>query len=187
MRTMLVMMLVGAMACGGEPKGDSGAADTSDTLGYTTPTTAAPVSLTEVAPGDTATILRVMRGTMTDVDALLPELERRDTMLEPVGTQEPRRLTVWVQNGSPRKLTVTEPDDAGAMTGLSHFWLVGNELRVVQQPFAAYVFYGDRILVWTDSALEPVPDIPDDDRMAREIALVQEARGYLEVFGLRLP
>lgn len=187
MRTILMVVMVATIACGAEPKDEPGMADGSDTLGYATPTTAAPVSLTEVAPGDTATILRVMRGTMSDIDALLPELERRDTMLEPVGTQEPRRLTVWVQNGTPRKLTVTEPNDAGAMTGLSHFWLVGNELRVVQQPFAAYVFYGDRILVWTDSALEPVPDIPDDDRMAREIELVNEARGYLGVFGLRLP
>ncbi len=186
MRATITLLLCAMTACSAKPD-DGGVELVDDTTGYATPTSNAPVSLTEVAPGDTATILRVMRGTMSDIDALLGELERRDTMLEPVGTQEARRLTVWVQNGQVRKLTVSEPNDAGAMTGSSHFWLVGNELRVVQQPFAAYVLYGDRILVWTDSALEPIPDIPDDDRMAREIALVQQAREYLAVFGLKLP
>ena len=128
-----------------------------------------------------------MRGTMGEIDGMLGQLERRDTTLAPVGTEEARRLSVWVRDGVPRKLTVSEPNDAGAMTAESQYWLVGGELRVVQQPFAAYVLYGDRILVWTDGALEPVPDIPDDDRMARELELVNQARQWLAVFGLKLP
>ena len=186
MRFQTVAMLLAVTACGTKPD----AAVPGDSLANAdsvTPPVNEPVSLAEVPPGDTAAILRVMRGTMSDIDAMLGQLERRDTTLEPVGTEEARRLSVWVRDGVARKLTVSEPNDAGAMTGESHYWLAGGELRVVQQPFAGYVLYGDRILVWTDGALDPVPDIPDSDRMAREIDLVNEARKWLDVFGLKLP
>ncbi len=186
MRILTTVLLASLAACGPKPDaavpGDSSAVTDSAVLPGNEP-----VSLAEVPPGDTAAILRVMRGTMSDIDGMLGQLERRDTTLPPVDPEEARRLSVWVRDGVPRKLTVTEPNDAGAMTGESHYWLVGGELRVVQQPFAGYVLYGDRILVWTDGALDPVPDIPDSDRMAREVDLVNEARKWLEVFGLKLP
>ena len=180
--TMIIAIAVAVAGCGSKPDGDI----PPDTSGAVAAPVPEPVSLTEVAPGDTATILRVMRGTMADIDGMLARLERRDTVLAAEGTQEPRRLSVWVQNNSPRKLVVSEPNDAGAMTGESHWWFVGGELRVVQQPFAGYVMYGDRILVWTDGALEPVPDIPDTDRMAREVELVGAATKWLGVFGLKM-
>ena len=186
MRAMIAILVLYVGGCDRAPGTNEAAGGGPDTTFVPSPASD-PVSLTEVAPGDTATILRVMRGTMADIDALLSQLERRDTTLPPVGQEAARHVTVWVQSGVPRKLTVSEPNDAGAMTAESQYWLVGGELRVVQQPFAGYVFYGDRILVWTDGSLEPVPDIPDDDRMARELELLAEARARLAVFGLKLP
>lgn len=180
-RLLLVACLLSG-ACGNDAK--PGVA--TDSLGATD-IVAQPVSLSEIAPGDTASILLVMRQTMQEIDGMLRSLERRDTTLAAVDDQEARRLSVWLQDGVARKLTVTEPNDAGGMTGESAFWLVGGELRVVQQPFAAYTLYGDRILVWTDSSLDPIPDIPSDNRMEREVVLVAQARQWLEVFGLRLP
>jgi len=174
--------LLAVGGCGRKDVSDE-AASAPDSM-LSSPAANEPASLTEIAPGDTAAILSVMRRTMQEIDDLVGELERRDTTLEPVGTEEPRRLSVWIQNGVPRKLLISEPNNVGAMKAESQFWLVGGELRVVQQPFAAYVMYGDRILVWTDGALDPVPDIPDADRMAREVELVAAARRWLDVFGL---
>jgi hypothetical protein len=139
-----------------------------------------------IAEGDTAAVLDLLRLTMTDIDAALETMERRDTVLAPEPDQEPRRVSVWLRDGVPRKLLVSEPNESGQMTAESAYWFVNGELRAVLQPFAGYFLEGDRILLWTDESLEPITDVIPQDRMDRELALVAEVELRLAHFGLRL-
>lgn len=146
----------------------------------------APSSLAEIAPGDTGAILGLMRRVMTEGDAILEQAARRDTVLGAEPNREPRRLTYYTVAGEPLKLTATEPDDAGRMTGETAAWFVTGEVRVVQEPFAAFFLDGDRLVLWTDAALDPVA-VPDADRMARGQAVIDTIRARLAVFGVRYP
>jgi len=141
----------------------------------------------ELAPGDTASVLLIMRRTMEEIEAALPGLTRRDTTLAPEPNQEPRRLSIWLEDGVPRKLVVSEPNDAGQMMEESVFWFVQGDVRVVQQPSAAYAFDADRILVWTDESLVPLTDITADARMIRERDVIEQARKWLTLLGAPLP
>jgi len=67
------------------------------------------------------------------------------------------------------------------------FWFVQGEVRVVQQPSAAYAFDADRILVWTDESLVPLTDITADARMIRERDVIEQARKWLTLLGAPLP
>ena len=124
---------------------------------------------------------------MEEIEATLPDLTRRDTTLAPEPNQEPRRLSIWLEDGVPRKLIVSEPNDAGQMLDESVFWFVQGELRVVQQPTDAYAFDADRILVWTDESLIPRTDVSVDARMVREREVVEQARKWLALLGQTLP
>ncbi len=139
-----------------------------------------------IAEGDTASVLELMKVTMTEIDGALEQMERRDTLLAPEGNAEPRRLTVWLRDGVPRKLVVTEPNESGAMTQESSFWFVAEELRAVLRPTDGFFLEGDRILLWTDGALTPVPEMDSRTRMDQEQQLLDEVEGWLSVFGLAL-
>lgn len=149
-------------------------------------TTAAPATFAELAPGDTGSVVAIMRRTMTDIDGALNAYEKRDTVLDAEPGAEPRRVTLWLEGTVPKKLQVTEPDEAGRMRRESMFWFVQGEVRVVQQPTDAYAFDADRILVWTDESLIPLPDVPTDLRMAREHDVIEQAKRWLGVFGVQL-
>jgi hypothetical protein len=138
-----------------------------------------------IAEGDTATVLALLRLTMTEIDGLLEGMERRDTVLAAEPGQEARRVSVWLRDGAPRKLLVSEPNEAGLMNDESAYWFVDGELRAAQQPFATFFLEGDRILLWTDEALEPRTDVPTQERMDRELALVAEVELRLAHFGLK--
>jgi hypothetical protein len=131
-------------------------------------------------------VLVIMRRTMQDIDDALAGFTRHDTTLTAEPNQDPRRLSIWLEGGVPRKLVVSEPNDAGQMLDESVFWFVQGELRVVQQPADAYAFEADRILIWTDGSLQPVTDISTEERMQRERAVVDSARRWLQLFGLTL-
>ncbi len=148
---------------------------------------ATPTTFSELAPGDTAAVLRIMRHTMQDIDGALGGLARRDTVLVAEAGQEPRRLSLWLEDGVPRKLTVSEPNEMGRMLGESAFWFVQGEVRVAQQPHDAYAFDADRMLIWTDQSLVPLSDVAGEERMARERDVVGQAHTWLAVFGVRLP
>jgi hypothetical protein len=150
------------------------------------PSAATPTSFSELAPGDTASVILVMRRTMQDIDGALAGFTRRDTTLDAEPGQEPRKLSVWLEDDVPRKLTVTEPNEAGRMLNESSFWFVQGEVRVVLQPLAAYAFDADRILVWTDETLVPITDVTTEERMRREREVVDQAHRWLEVFGIKL-
>lgn len=143
-------------------------------------------SFSQVAPGDTAAVIKLMKITMTEIDSALVDFERRDTILVTAPDSEPRRLSLWLQHGSPRKITVTEPDDAGHMTGESSYWFIAGDLAVVQGMTSAYALDGDRIVLWTDQTLVPTSDVTTEERMARELRLVGEARRYLAAFGMEM-
>ena len=146
----------------------------------------APVSSAMMAEGDTAMVLAMLRLTMTEIDAALETMERRDTILGAEPDQEPRRVSVWLRDGVPRKLLVSEPNESGQMTVESAYWFVNGELRAVMQPFAGFFLEADRILLWTDEALEPMTDVLPQARMDRELALVAEVERRLASFGLTL-
>lgn len=141
-------------------------------------------TLAEIAPGDTGAILGLMRRVMSEGDAILETAERRDTVVAAEPNREPRRLTLYTVQGRLLKLVATESDDAGRMTGETAAWFVSGEVRVIQEPFAAYFLDGDRLVLWTDAALDPVA-VPEGDRMDRERVVVDTLRSRLAWFGLR--
>ena len=146
-----------------------------------------PTTLSELAPGDTASVIVIMRRTMQDIEGAIPAFTRRDTTLAAGTNREPRRLSLWLEDGVPRKLTVSAPTDASSMLGESVFWFVQGEVRVVQQPNDAYAFAADRMLVWTDESLTPVTDVTPEARMIREHEVIEQARQWLALFGVALP
>ena len=54
-------------------------------------------------------------------------------------------------------------------------------------PLATFFLEADRILLWTDEALEPRADVASQERMDQEVALVAEVEQRLGLFGLKLP
>jgi hypothetical protein len=143
-------------------------------------------SFAQVAPGDTAAVIKLMRVTMSEIDSALVGFDRRDTVLATSPDSEPRRLSVWLQHGSPRKLTVSEPDDAGHMTGESSYWFIAGDLVVAQTMTSTYALDGGRIVLWTDAVLIPRSDVTPEERMAREQELAEQATKYLAAFGITI-
>lgn len=144
-----------------------------------------PTSFAQVAPGDTAALIGLMRLTMTQIDSALDEFERRDTVMATSPDSEPRRLSVWLQHGIPRKLAVSEPDQHGAMTGESDFWFVDGDVAVVLQGASAFALDAGRIVLWTDEVLVPRTEFTDADRMARETGIREEVERYLAQLGVK--
>ncbi len=163
-----------------EPVEDVGAPATTDGPAFS------PASLAEIPPGDTGAILGLMRRVMTEGDGAAFTADLRDTTLAPEPAQQARRVTLLTRNDELLKLIWTEPNDAGQMTGETQAWFVDGEVRVLQEPFAAFFLDGDRIVLWTDEALEPVP-VPETDRMAREQAITSQLRARLALFGVDYP
>lgn len=181
----LVVLSLALAGCRSEPAPAPGPAEDAALSG--TQVAAAPATFAELAPGDTAAVILIMRRTMEEIEAALPGLTRRDTTLAPEPNQEARRLSIWLEDGVPRKLVVSEPNDAGQMMDESIFWFVQGEVRVVQQPTAAYAFDADRILVWTDENLVPLTDITPDVRMIREREVLEQQQKWLALLGVTLP
>lgn len=145
-----------------------------------------PTSFAELPPGDTAAVLTLMRRTMADIDGALAQFTQRDTIYPGQDVQPPRRLTVWLENGVPRKLVVA---DTGVSPNIDHetdYWFVQGDVRVVKQPDANLAFDADKLMLWADENLEPVA-VPESDRMARENSVIEDARRWLVFFGITLP
>jgi hypothetical protein len=129
-----------------------------------------------------------MRLTMSDIDGALDGFERRDTTLATTPDSEPRQLTVWLQRGLPRKLSVSEPKEPGhTVAAVTDYWFINEEPAVVQGTTDAYALDANRIVLWTDQMLVPLTGFTADERMTREILLVGQARKYLAAFGVVLP
>jgi hypothetical protein len=63
---------------------------------------------------------------------------------------EARQLVLWRLDGAPAKLMVSEPTDAGTMTGSSVWYFKDGRIVFVSGPFARYAFVGGRLVEWTD-------------------------------------
>lgn len=172
--------------CGGDAPSEEDVAVGAPGPAPATDAPRSPAFLAEIAPGDTGAILGLMRRVMTEGDGAVPSADRRDTTLAAEPSQEPRRVTLYTRDEALLKLVWTEPNDAGRMTGETQVWFVEGEVRVLQEPFAAFFLDGDRIVLWTDEALEPVA-VPDADRMLREQAITAMLRARLGLFGRNYP
>jgi hypothetical protein len=145
-----------------------------------------PLTLADVAEGDTAAILNLMRHTMAEGDAALPTLERRDTIREVAGQASPQLLSLWLASETPVKLVVTAPNDPGRIPGEVSVWFVNGDVQVVQEPFAAFFVEADRIVLWTDPSLMP-HEVSDADRMPREKMVIDSVKSWLRAFGKDYP
>ena len=125
---------------------------------------------------------------MSEIDGSLDGFERRDTVFAATPDSEPRQLTVYLQRGLPRKLTVSEPKEPGhAVAAETDYWFINEELAVVQGMTDTYALDANRIVLWTDQMLVPLTGFTTDERMAREVLLVEQARKYLAALGVVLP
>jgi hypothetical protein len=61
-----------------------------------------------------------------------------------------RQLVLWRLDGAPAKLLVSEPTDAGKMTGSSTWYFKDGRLAFASGPFARYAFVAGRLVEWTD-------------------------------------
>jgi hypothetical protein len=133
---------------------------------------------------------------MSDIDARLDSLDRRDTALSvdtakvsdslaAVDSTVPRRrITVWLDRGTPMKLLVSEPGKFGEGMLETAYWFNGGELAVEYGPDDACAVDGGRIIFWADRALLPIGDFAAADRMRRELELADQTRRWLGVFGI---
>ncbi len=137
----------------------------------------------QLAPGDTASLLEIMRGTMADLDAALDQMERLDTTLV-AAAGATHHLTLWSQQGRPRKLVVASPEHGGMVGEESAYWFVDDELRAALLPDDGFFLEADRILLWTDAGLDPIRDVDPEIRMEREVALLADVAAWLTLLGL---
>jgi hypothetical protein len=180
------LLLFGLVSCGDAavPEGSDSSAAASDPVAQDR--SAEPTLLADLAPGDTAGVLDLIRRTMNDRNAAATAALRRDSVMASEGYREPRRLTLWTIDDLPVKLIATEPNDAGLMTGETIAWFVAGEVRVVQEPFAVLYLEADRLVLWSDEGMVPLA-IPEADRMARERAVIDSVKSRLAKFGVTYP
>ncbi len=96
---------------------------------------------------------------------------------------EPRVIKQFTEKGDLLKLTVTEPTDAGKMTGLTTFYYDEGELFFVESSFANYVFKGANLVVWSDEDYT-ILDMSETDLERRQEVLVDYLVNYLEMFNV---
>ncbi len=98
-----------------------------------------------------------------------------DTLASEEGT---RILRLWMQDGKAIKLAVSEPDQAGEMSGQSSYYFSEDEMFFASQPFAKFIFMHGKLEYWLDRQWEPTPATPEllD---AREAFLYDEVNRYL--------
>ena len=129
----------------------------------------------------------MMRQTMRSIDAGLDAMTRRDTTLAPGADSTSRHLTLWLQEGVPRKLVVVDSIGHGQNNTETDAWFMGGDVAVMLQVTDVYAFDADRIVLWTDETLQPRIDATADALMVKQAALIESVRGWLTVFGIKLP
>jgi hypothetical protein len=145
----------------------------------------APAQFSDLAPGDTAAVLAMMRQTMANIDAGLTQMTQRDTTVAGGADSISRHLTVWLQQGIPRKLVVVDSAAGGQGNSETDVWFMGGDVAVLSQAADVYAFDADRIVLWTDDALQPRGDVPSDLVMAKQGELIDAVSRWLAV--LRVP
>jgi hypothetical protein len=141
-----------------------------------------PTSLADIAPGDTAGVLSLIRRTIREGDASLLEIIPRDTTL-PAGTGlMDRELTLWMVGDEPRKLVATEPNRNDRIFPETTVWFVAGEAAVVSDEEALYFFdAAGELVIITDVGLVPF-EITRSEKSTIEIAVLDSVRARLAVF-----
>lgn len=118
------------------------------------------------------------------IDIKASEAEVETISLEPESENwEPRVLKQYLENDEILKMTVTEPTDAGKMTGLTTFYYDEGELFFVESTFANYTFKGGKLIVWADEDYT-ILDMSEEDLRRRQEVLVDYLVNYLEMFDI---
>ncbi|NBC08476.1 MAG: hypothetical protein GVY26_14885 [Bacteroidetes bacterium] len=144
----------------------------------TAPAEEKPQTEEELAQRVITKVQRIIENTDDRLSAVEPVV---DTMPVEYGFEEGRVLKLWMEDNQAVKLTVTEPDDEGAMTGLSTFYFGGQDLFYASQPFARFIFLNGKLEYWLDEnwTVNPMsPQLLDQ----REELLYNEANEYLTWF-----
>jgi hypothetical protein len=147
----------------------------------------APAQFSDLAPGDTAGVIAMMRQTMSDINMQLDSMTRRDTTVTLPGDSVQHHLVAWLAHNEIRKLVVTGADSSGQNNGETDVWFTGGDVSVIEQVSDFYAIDFGRIVLWTDDTMQPRSDITSDLVMARETQLMDTVRRWLMVFGVALP
>ncbi len=119
------------------------------------------------------------------IDARLDRLDMREVTDGPERTGfEPRRLRLWVRDGEPVKLTVTEASQAGRTTTTSSYYFRDGELFWVRTPAGGYLFEGSALTLSLDASLKPVASAKAADPQTQQARLQTELRSALAEFGV---
>jgi len=121
----------------------------------------------------------MMRQIMRSIDAGLSEMTVRDTALAPGADSVSRHLTVWLQEGVPRKLVVIDSTGHGQNNTETDVWFMGGDVAVLLQVTDAYAFDADRIVLWTDESLQPRNDATPDALMVKQGVIIDAVKGWL--------
>jgi hypothetical protein len=97
---------------------------------------------------------------------------------------EARVLSLWADSGRAVKLTITQPNAAGVMDGLTEYYFVDGRLEFVRGPVSQYLFRDTTLIVWTTDSMQRVAEIPLRDMVARQNFVLGEVRQYLAMFGV---
>ena len=151
------------------------------------PMAAPPAQFSDLAPGDTAAVIAMMRSIMNGVDAGLGDMVQRDTFLPSVADSQPRHLSVWLDHDVVRKLVAADSGGNGPGAGETDVWFLGGDVAVIEETADIYAIDFGRIVLWTDATFVPRDDIDRDAMMARQSLLLDRVRSWLAVFGLGIP
>ena len=127
----------------------------------------------------------MMRQTMRNIDTGLTEMQQRDTTVGGGADSVTHHLTVWLQEGVPRKLVVVDSAAHGQNNSETAVWFMGGDVAVLLQAADAYAFDSDRIVLWTDEALNPRTEVTSELLMAKQTELIDAVQRWLAVLGIR--
>ena len=126
----------------------------------------------------------MMRQLMRNIDAGLAQMTQRDTTFGGGTDSVFHHLTVWLQDAVPRKLVVVDSAARGQSNSETDVWFMGGDIAVLLQTADAYAFDSDRIVLWTDEALQPRTEATVPLLMAKQTELIGAVQRWLAALGL---
>ncbi|WP_194775057.1 hypothetical protein [Pararhodonellum marinum] len=112
--------------------------------------------------------------------------EEREIEAEKLGWEKRKIILRYDIPGQPVVMEVTEPTDAGKMTGLSIFYYQDGDLFAVTQPYANYILEKGKLKIWTDENWNENNEISVENWLDRENNLVEQSENYLKLFDINL-